>query len=944
MRFLPLWLTGAMATLSLTCGPLVCGSALAAAAVGSSTNGASGSSEDLAKLKGLRSKINHVVVIYQENWSFDGLYGKFPGANGLANAGDAVKQVDKDGKPLSVLPQPLDPSGKPDPRFPANLPVQPYDINRYVKPQDITGDLVHRFYTEQLQIDGGKMDKFATWSDNGGLTLSYFDASNLPEGRLAQQYTMADNFFHAAFGGSFLNHFWLIGARSPVWPQAPASYISNPDPAHLNDNKVTPDGYAVNTSFSINQPHPASITDPAKLVPNQTYATIGDRLSSRGVSWAWFAGGWNNALAGHPDPLFQFHHQPFAYFKNYADGTPAKAAHLKDEQDFFAAVSSGTLPSVSFIKPLGPDNEHPGYSSVLRGQQHVAQIVSALQNSPFWNDTAVIVTYDENGGRWDHVAPPVVDRWGPGTRVPAIIISPYAKKAFVDHTPYDTTSILKLIERRWSLAPLSSRDAAANDMTNAFDFSQGLTDPEKRVLLLSVDGLHGLDLANYVQLHPDSNLAKLSKMGVTYSNASGSKPSDSFPGLLAMITGGSPASTGVFYDDSYDRALSPPGSACGTTGTEVAFDESIDKNPNALDGGGGIDPAKLPRDPRHGCRPVYPHNYLRVNTLFEVVRNAGGRTAWTDKHPAYDIVNGPSGRGVEDLFTPEIAANGTTGSVAKTEAYDDLKVQAILNEVDGKDHSGTRTLGVPNIFGMNFQAVSVAQKLPGGGYTSSNGTPSAMLQDALDHTDASLGKMVAELQRRGLFNHTVIILTAKHGQAPIDPTKLRIIDKSIIPNIVDSVSSSLLIQATQDDVALLWLRDQSQTAAVVQALRAHQEQAGIQNILWGESLKKVFNDPTQDSRTPDIIVIPRPGVVYAKPTKIAEHGGFSDDDTNVALLVASPSLARQAIKTPVQTTQIAPTILSLLHLNPAQLQAVRLEHTDILPGFESDSDTSAAKP
>jgi acid phosphatase len=195
-------------------------------------------------------------------------------------------------------------------------------------------------------------------------------------------------------------------------------------------------------------------------------------LNDKNLSWAWYAGGWNDALAGHPDPLFQFHHQPFAFFQNYADGTDAKKAHLKDETDFLADLKGSALPSVSFIKPLGPDNEHPGYASLARGQQHVADLVTAVQQSMYWADTAIIVTYDEHGGAWDHVAPPTGDRWGPGSRVPAIIISPYAKKNFVDHTQYDTTSILKLIETRWSLQPLGTRDAAVNDLTNAFDFSQ----------------------------------------------------------------------------------------------------------------------------------------------------------------------------------------------------------------------------------------------------------------------------------------------------------------------------------------------------------------------------------------------------------------------------------------------------------------------------------------
>jgi phospholipase C len=422
-------------------------------------------------------KINHVVVIYQENWSFDGLYGKFPGANGIANAGAAARQVDKTGKPYATLPQPLNTAfspAVPDPRFPSDLPVEPFDATRYVAPNQLTGDLVHRWYQEQYQIDGGRMDKFVAWSDAAGLVMSYYDASNLPEGRLAQQYTMLDNFFHGAFGGSFLNHQYLICTCAPEWPDAPANVVAQLDAngSMVKDGQVTPDGYAVNTSYSINSPHPATITDPSQLVPEQTQPTIGDRLSDQGVSWAWYSGGWNNAVLGHPDPLFQFHHQPFAYYANYADGTAARAEHLRDEQAFYADVYAGRLPAVAFVKPLGPNNEHPGYAPLMAGQQHVADLVDLIRNSPYWADTAIIITYDEHGGRWDHVAPPVIDRWGPGSRVPTIVVSPFAKKGYVDHTRYDTSAVLKLIETRWGLPPLSDRDAASGDLLTAFDFGQ----------------------------------------------------------------------------------------------------------------------------------------------------------------------------------------------------------------------------------------------------------------------------------------------------------------------------------------------------------------------------------------------------------------------------------------------------------------------------------------
>lgn len=465
----------------------------------------------------------------------------------------------------------------------------------------------------------------------------------------------------------------------------------------------------------------------------------------------------------------------------------------------------------------------------------------------------------------------------------------------------------------------------------------------KRVLLISIDGMHALDLENFVVANPQSTLAQLKKHGITYTNASTSRPSDSFPGLLAQITGGSTVSTGVWYDDSYDRTLSPPGSSCATVGTEVLYDESIDKDSSSIDGGGGgnnlnaIDPAKLPLDPKKGCKPVYPHSYLRVNTIFEVIKTHGGRTAWSDKHPAYDIVNGPSGKGVDDLYNPEIAANNSiaTSSVPAAEAYDDLKVKAIINEIDGFDHTGAVFVGVPTIFGMNFQAVSVAQKLSGNGYTDNRGTPSLGLMDALNHTDQSIGKMVQELQKKGLFSSTLIIISAKHGQSPIDPSRSKIIDKNLIPNLVNGIQVNLLAQATQDDISLLWLTNRSLIDKVVNDLNANQSQFKIQEIYSGESLKLQFNDPQDDPRVPDIIVQPELGVIYAKTTatKIAEHGGFSDNDTNVALLVSFPGLHRQEIKTPVQTAQIAPTILAALGLNPQALEAVQIEHTSVLPGL-----------
>jgi phospholipase C len=302
--------------------------------------------------------------------------------------------------------------------------------------------------------------------------MSYYDGTDLPLGRLARDYVLCDNFFQAALGGSLLNHVWLICAATPQWPDAPPALRAQLDGDRLvKDGELSPDDFIVNTAFTVNTPHPASI-DRARLAPSFTLPTIGDRLSERGVSWRWYAGGWDDALAGRPHALFQFHHQPFAYFAKYADGTAAKAEHLRDESELWRDVATGALPAVSFVKPNGPLNEHPGYADLLSGQQHVERLIRAIMASPAWRRTAIIVTYDEYGGRWDHVPPPAVDRWGPGTRVPTVVISPYARRHTVDHTLYDTTSILKLIGTRWRLAPLASRDAAANDLAAAFDFTQ----------------------------------------------------------------------------------------------------------------------------------------------------------------------------------------------------------------------------------------------------------------------------------------------------------------------------------------------------------------------------------------------------------------------------------------------------------------------------------------
>ncbi len=458
------------------------------------------------------TNLKNIIVIYQEGWSFDSLYGSFPNANGIANARAALTlrpqvNVYAGNAPLAQSPAvPLN-GGVADPRFTSFDAVgalKPYNALPFIPTTSTSGSLVSRFLTEQVQIDGGKMDKFVSLSDNPGLVMSNFDATNLPEGQLAQQYVLCDNFFHAAFGGSFLNHHWLIAAQTPIDANAPSALYQpvtanqvngnfgldfnlNPTPTKSGtgatstvDNAVSTDNYAVNTLYSVNTPHPSNVAT-SNLVSNQTNATIGDRLNDSGISWTWYSGGYAAAISGQADATFQCDHQPFIYYQNYADGTANKAAHLKDETKFLSDLQNGTLTSVAFIKPLGSNDERPGYATLQDGQQHVASLVAAVQASPYWQNCAIVIAYADNGGRYDHVAPPsaaggspagTYDRFGPGARVPAIVISPYAKKGFVDHTAYDTTSILRLIEKRWSLAPLGSRDAAVNSLDNAFNFQQ----------------------------------------------------------------------------------------------------------------------------------------------------------------------------------------------------------------------------------------------------------------------------------------------------------------------------------------------------------------------------------------------------------------------------------------------------------------------------------------
>jgi hypothetical protein len=531
----------------------------------------------------------------------------------------------------------------------------------------------------------------------------------------------------------------------------------------------------------------------------------------------------------------------------------------------------------------------------------------------------------------------------------------------------------------------------------AFAQSSG---PIQRVLLISIDGMHSLDFANCAKGVPIygnqtycPHLAALSATGVHYLQALTSKPSDSFPGLVAQITGGTPRSAGIFYDVSYDRALSPPkkttpygivggANLCpSVVGTQVGFDEEIDYNyldlhsgkPNGSSGTIGINPDYLPRDPKNGCAPVYPHTYIRDNTIFNVVKNAGGYTAWSDKHPSYDFTNGPSGDGVIDLWSPEInsipvpipsvpgckplpdpgaatSSNAWTDSFQNIRCYDQYKVQAVLNWIDGKTHDGTATAPVPNIFGMNFQAVSVGEKLVEkslgltGGYVDTLGTPSDSLFAEIQYVDTAVGQMVTELKNQGILDSTLIIISAKHGQSPIDPSRVLRIPGDVA---TDEPPSQILspagvgpglpvAQADEDDISMLWLTDQSQTQSSVAtlALAANENLFGQGEIFAGPSLTLQFNDPLTDSRTPDIIIAPNVGVIYTGGTgKVAEHGGFAYDDRNVLLIVSNPKYKAATFNDQVETRQIAPTILKALGLDPNLLSAVKSEHTETLPGL-----------
>jgi len=537
----------------------------------------------------------------------------------------------------------------------------------------------------------------------------------------------------------------------------------------------------------------------------------------------------------------------------------------------------------------------------------------------------------------------------------------------------------------------------------------GPSSPIQHVLLISIDGMHAVDYLNCTHgiagVHNGQpycpNLASLGTTGISYTAASTSKPSDSFPGLMSIVSGATPRTLGVYYDVAFDRSLDAPAKTTGNgvgagpckaygapTGTTTEYEEGIDLDQTKVNGGApgagltegtvaSIDPTRLPRDPALGCAPVWPWNFVRTNTIFGVIHDAGGYVAWSDKHPAYSSVSGHGGYILDDFYSPEINSDviglpgvttpagvscatvrdpgsdltAWTNSFENIQCYDTLKVNGILNQIWGKTHDGSKTAKVPTLFGMNFQAVSVGQKLvektghPAvGGYLDSAGTPGPSLLSDIEYVDDSIGQMVSAIQNNGLYDSTLIIITAKHGQSPIDPKLYNpILNTGSSPaNLLSRMlpysekpSNPTGIGPTEDDISLLWLSPGSNVQNAVNILEENASTIGLGQLYYGPSLALNYNTPglaPNDPRTPDIIVTPNVGVTYTGSTKkLMEHGGFSHDDTNVVLLLSNPGFSPETVYTPVATAQVAPTILQFLGLDPTKLDGVRLEGTGALP-------------
>lgn len=526
----------------------------------------------------------------------------------------------------------------------------------------------------------------------------------------------------------------------------------------------------------------------------------------------------------------------------------------------------------------------------------------------------------------------------------------------------------------------------------------------KHVVLLSIDGMHAVDFYNCSHgiagvnggFPYCPNMTALSQTGINYVNTESSKPSDSFPGMAALASGGTPKTTGLYYDVAYDRSLDAPARKTGTglaagpctpyatpTGTTTDNDQGVDLDDTKLNGGapgaglteGGVaslDPLKLSRDPQLGCAGVWPWNFIRINTLFGVIHAAGGYTAWIDKHPSYSFVSGPGGKGLDDYYSPEVNSNvvalpgvrtldgipcdpvrdtaslsGWNSSFENIQCYDAIKVYALINQIAGKTHSGAPAK-VPAVFGMNFQSVYVGQSVnetgvASGGYKNAAALPSAELLNEIEYVDTCIGQIVDALQDAGIYEDTLLIITAKHGDSPIDPTRY-VADGTNTPatllgNMIPFSESPLNttgIGATEDDVSVLWLKKGVDVETAVDLLEKNAEAIGLGEIYYGPTVALNYNlgglGPDEDSRSPDIIVAPNVGVTYSgSTTMIGDHGGFAHDDTNVMLLVENPRFRSTTVAATVATRQVAPTIVKALGLNPSALDSVRLEGTPVLP-------------